>query len=90
MPKCMKCLDFLPPNYTEIIPNSLPDSEGNYPQECIFCKLGVKEVERVEEKGSEKYIKYTKEQCKKDYFIFLNKLKNENVKKIMDRSEDLI
>ena len=76
MAKCIKCGDFFPPNYTEIVPNHMPDKDGNDVQQCIFCKLQVDEVERETNVDSGQYIKYTKEQCVKDYKNFLDKLKN--------------
>jgi len=76
MPKCVKCNEFLPPQYTDYIKNAVPDFEGNIPQECVFCKLMVSEVERETEDGSGKYVPYTKADCIKDYKAFVAKYKD--------------
>ncbi len=76
MPKCVKCHEFFPPNYTEVIENAEKDGmTGEYPQHCIFCKLGVNEVERESERNSGKFVPYTREQCLKDYKEFIAKVK---------------
>jgi hypothetical protein len=91
MPKCVKCNDFFPPNYTEIIEDSEPMFDGNYPQECIFCRLGIDEVERESEKDSGQYVKYTKKECLEDYKKFLRKVKDsKNVKDILNKQESRI
>ena len=82
MPKCVKCNEMFPPNYVDIIKDSTPQFDGNYPYECIFCKLMVSEVERETENNSGKYVAYTKKQCIKDYANFLKKLKHS--KKVQD------
>jgi hypothetical protein len=82
MPKCVKCNDFFPPNYTDVIENSKPDYEGKYPQICIFCNLMVSEVDRETEHNSGKYVAYTKKECVKDYADFMKKLKDS--KKVTD------
>jgi hypothetical protein len=90
MPKCVKCNDFFPPNYTEVIDGSQPDplDEGRYPQHCVFCKLGVDKVERETQQGSGKFVEYTKEECLRDYHEFLKKLKeSKNVKDIMNKGQ---
>ena len=86
MPKCVKCDEFFPPNYTEIVENSLPDEKGDYPQLCVFCRLGVNEVERETEHDSGQYIPYTREECLRDYKNFLKKIKkSKNVKDILNK-----
>ena len=91
MPLCSLCRSFFPPNYTEVIPNSRPDNQGNYPQQCIFCKLNITQVEREETKDSGKFIPYTKEECIKDYQKFLRKVKDsQNVKDIIKKSQSMI
>jgi len=87
MPRCVKCKGMFPPNYVEVIPDSNPNLEGEYPKHCFFCKNNVDEVERETEHNSGKYIKYTKKQCLEDYRIFLAKLKDsKNVKDIMNKT----
>lgn len=87
MPKCAKCQEIFPPNYTETIENSSRDSQGDFPQHCIFCKLGINEVERETENKSGIYTKYTKQECLTDYKIFLKNLKdNRNVKDILEKT----
>lgn len=76
MPQCVRCKEFFPPNYTEVIHGSQPDQQGNYPQECIFCKLNIDEVERETQHNSGQYTPYTKKQCIEDYKKFLRKLKD--------------
>lgn len=91
MPYCQKCNNFYPPNYTEVIQNSKPDLNNNYPQQCIFCKLGIDKVERETSHNSSKYIMYSKEECIRDYKEFLKKIKNSrNVQDIIKKSEELI
>lgn len=84
MPQCAKCKEFLPPNYTEVIPNQpkIADTD-EYPQHCIFCKNDITEVEVDDpQKG---WTKYTKEQCINDYKAFLKKIKeSKNVQDIID------
>ena len=76
MPQCAKCQDFFPPNYTEIIPDRDSNEKGEYPQHCIFCKLGVDEVEREESPNSgNAWVKYTKDECIRDYKAFTLKMK---------------
>lgn len=90
MPKCVKCNDFFPPNYTEVIPNSQPDplDEGRYPQHCVFCRDGVDKVQRETAQGSGQFMDYTKEECLKDYHDFLKKLKDsQNVKDILNKGQ---
>lgn len=77
MPKCAKCQEFFPPNYTEIIEDSEIDGiSGEYPQNCIFCKLGINQVERESEKNSGNYVPYTKQECLRDYKEFVAKIKS--------------
>ena len=86
MPKCVKCQQIFPPNYTEDIENSSRDSNGDFPQHCIFCKLGIVEVERETENNSGQYTKYTKQECLKDYREFLKNLKdNRNIKDVLEK-----
>lgn len=88
MPQCVKCNEFFPPNYTEAIQGSKPDHEGNHPQECIFCKLNVSEVERETSHNSGKYTPYTKQQCVSDYKAFIKKLKERaNAKDILKKAD---
>jgi hypothetical protein len=74
MPKCVKCNEFLPPNYVDVIPNSEPMADGEYPKVCVFCQKMISEVERETEQGSGKFVAYTKAQCVKDYKAFIDKL----------------
>jgi hypothetical protein len=75
MPLCTKCKEFFPPNYTEIVENSEPDGmTGQYPQHCIFCKLGVEHVERETSPNSGQFIKYTRNECLQDYKSFIEKM----------------
>lgn len=91
MPKCVKCNEMFPPNYVDIIEGSVPMVDGEYPKECVFCHLGVSEVERETEHNSGKYMAYTKKQCLKDYKEFLTKLKNsKNVKDILNKTHERI
>lgn len=86
MPNCERCNNMFPPNYLDVIKDSAPMENKEYPKECIFCKLKVSEVERETENGSGKYVPYTKQQCLDDYKTFLNKLKDsKNVKDIINK-----
>ena len=78
MPKCVKCNNFFPPNYTDIIPDREVDGvTGEYPQHCVFCRDGIKFVTREESPNSGNFnIKYTKEECINDYKAFVDKMKN--------------
>lgn len=91
MPKCVRCKEFFPPNYVDLIEGGEPMFDGELPKECIFCKLQINEVERETSNNSGKYIKYTKEQCLIDYKKFLRKLKDSrNVKDILNKTEGII
>ena len=93
MPQCVKCKEFFPPNYVEILEgdNISQDEKGNWPMHCIFCKLNIDIVEREETPNSGKYIEYTKQQCLIDYKKFLRKLKeSKNVKDIMEKNPFVI
>lgn len=86
MPVCVRCKHVFPPNYVEIIENT-EKVDGDYPKECVFCKLGIEKVERETSPNSGKYIEYTKTQCTEDYKRFLRKLKeSQNVKAIINKS----
>ncbi len=86
MPKCVKCNEFFPPNYTEVIEGSQPDplDDGKYPQHCVFCKLGIDKVERETEHNSGQYVMYSKEECLRDYKAFLAKLKDGTAQDILN------
>lgn len=89
MPKCIRCTNFFPPNYTEVVVNSSPDLEGNYPQECVFCKQGIAKVERETAPDSGEYVFYTKEECIKDYSEFMKKMvDSQNVKDIIKKTKE--
>lgn len=87
MPQCQKCKEYLPPNYTEVIPNQPKMSETDeYPQHCIFCKLDVEDVEIDDPHSGWK--KYTKKQCLADYKAFLKKVKeSKDVQEIMKHGD---
>lgn len=90
MPKCVKCNEFLPPNYVEVIPNSQPLADGEYPKECVFCQKMVSEVERETEHGSGKYVAYTKAQCIRDYKNFIDKLsRSRNLDDIKNKTDSM-
>ena len=89
MPKCVKCNGMFPPNYVDIIEGSLPDKDNEYPKQCVFCKLGVTEVERESKHNSGLWQKYTQDECLKDYTEFLKKLNDsKNVKEILKKAEN--
>jgi hypothetical protein len=86
MPICAKCKHVFPPNYVEIIEKAEP-IDGEYPKECVFCKLGVDQVERETSRNSGHYTPYTKTQCTEDYKAFLRKMaESQNVKGIINKS----
>lgn len=87
MPTCVRCNNVFPPNYVDIIKESQPMVDGEYPKECIFCKLQVSEVERETSPDSGQYTAYTKDQCIRDYKDFLDKLKHSrNVQDIVNKT----
>jgi hypothetical protein len=91
MPRCIRCNEFFPPNYTEVVPGSSPDPLNNneYPQECVFCAQKIDKVERETSHNSGEYTFYTKEECIKDYKEFLAKVKDsQNVKDILKKSDE--
>ncbi len=89
MPKCVKCQEMFPPNYVDIIEGSKPEVDGEYPKQCIFCRLEIDKVERETEKNSGKFQDYTRAECLSDYKKFLRSLKdNQNVKEILKKAED--
>lgn len=75
MPLCKRCNCYLPPNYVQVISNSEPMEDGEYPKECIFCIRQTSYVERETEKGSGKYVEYSKNDCIKDYKEFIDKIR---------------
>ena len=89
MPKCVKCQEVFPPNYVDILEGFEPDKDGEYPKQCIFCKLEIDEVERETVHNSGEYQKYSKAECLDDYKKFLKQLKNnKNVKDILEKAEN--
>lgn len=87
MPKCEKCSDFFPPNYTKPIPNKSLKIDGTIAQQCVFCENNVDFV--VVELGEGKTKKYTKGECKKDYYEFTKKIKESgNLKGIIKASKN--
>lgn len=72
MPKCVRCSDVLPPQLMVPVVTAVEDDVT----QCIFCERGIKEVTIDKEGG--KVEKYTKEQAKKDYVMFLNQLKEKS------------
>lgn len=68
MPKCKICYYFYPPQYMRDIENA-PETD----KQCIFCQRGKDYVMVMKEEGKE--IKYTKNECIKDYKDFVKKLK---------------
>ena len=76
MPFCVKCNDFFPPNYTELIPEGEPNAKGEYPQHCVFCKDGIEFVMREDSHNSGQFnTKYTKEECIADYKAYIAKMR---------------
>lgn len=82
MPKCVRCSDILPPQLMVPVVTAVEDDVT----QCIFCERGIKEV--TMESGPGKVEKYTKEQAKKDYVMFLNQLKEKSdVAKILTKGQ---
>jgi hypothetical protein len=71
MPKCIRCGDMLPPQF--MVDLELEVALDPIPQQCVFCKEEIKEINLETAGGSKE--KYTKEEAKKEYMIFLNMLK---------------
>ena len=81
MPKCVRCSDVLPP---QLMVPVRTDPTGQATQ-CIFCEREIKEV-TLEKEG--KVEKYSKEQAKKDYVMFLKQLKEKSeVAKILTKGK---
>jgi len=82
MPKCIRCGDMLPPQFmTELDVKVAVDEEL---KQCVFCKEGISEINMVTATGSKE--KYTKNEAKKEYLIFLNMLKEkaETLHKVLE------
>jgi len=85
MPKCVKCSGVFPPEFSALIPTDRLGEEQ--PHMCLFCELNINEV--TIEKGEGKTEKYTKEQCKKDYDVFLKQLKEKkNVAQLLVKGDN--
>jgi hypothetical protein len=69
MPKCQKCYDVFPPQFTELI-------DGIEHHMCIFCKDSVDSIMYEDDNGERK--KYTKKDCSRDYKKFLRMVKEKN------------
>ena len=76
MPKCQKCYDIFPPQFTSLI-------EGTEYHMCIFCSDSVPSIEFDDENGERKI--YTKKQCSKEYQEFLNMVKEKNNKLLKEK-----
>lgn len=61
MPKCDRCWAVMAPDFL------FERKDGG--KECIFCRIGKNEIQLKQGK------KYTKEECIKDYELFLKKIK---------------
>jgi hypothetical protein len=91
MPQCIKCKEFFPPNYTEIIPESEPEfsrvsGKMEYPQHCVFCKEGVDFVTRESSHNSGDFnTKYTKDEVIADYKAYVQKMKTVADKKQLEK-----
>jgi hypothetical protein len=82
MPKCVKCGEIFPPQLMKDI-----QEVAITIKKCIFCIIDKDEITLpADEKG--KLRKYTREEAKKDYLMYLRKLKeslktNEDLKKYL-------
>ena len=89
MPQCVKCKEFFPPNYTELVEHDgmlTPDKDGKYPQHCVFCKDGVSFVMREDSHNSGSFnTKYTKEEVIADYKAYIAKMKKVADKKQLEK-----
>jgi hypothetical protein len=85
MPKCVKCSGVFPPEFSTLLPaEKLSDEQ---PHMCLFCELEVKEI--TIEKGEGKTEKYTREQCIKDYDVFLKQIKEKkNIAQLLVKGEN--
>ena len=83
MPKCVRCTDILPPQLmVPVVTAQDPDVT-----QCIFCEQGIKEV--TIEKEGQQVEKYSKEQAKKDYVLFLNQLKEKTeIAKLLTKGKE--
>lgn len=83
MPLCEKCRNFFPPEFSTLVENN-KDSENDYL--CSWCKID-KDFISVTPKDKPSYT-YTRDECIKDYKIFMKKLKeNRNVKEIIKKKK---
>jgi hypothetical protein len=82
MPKCVKCDGFFPPQLMRDI-----EDVAITVKKCIFCVIDKDEITLPPDENG-KMRKYTREEAKKDYLMFLNKMKEklkteEDLKKFM-------
>lgn len=90
MPLCKRCNCYLPPNYVQVIKDSKPMEDGEYPKECVFCMNQTSSVERETEPNSGKYVEYTKDQCIRDYKAFIDKLsRSRNLDDIRNKADSM-
>lgn len=74
MPLCEKCRKFYPPQFC----NQMEENEFL----CEWCHRDIESILVTRSDGSQ--YKYTKEECAKDYDIFIKKLKeSKDIKKIV-------
>jgi len=79
MPVCVKCREMFPPDFV----SELDDND----MQCEWCKQGKKSLKYTEKDGSTR--NYTKEDCVKDYKIFLGMLKDtKDVKKVFEKEKE--
>ena len=74
IPKCLSCYRMLPPNFLD---------KGK----CLFCIRDTKEIDYFDKNNIKKT--YLKEDCIKDYELFLKKLsKTHNLSKILTKGKN--
>lgn len=79
MPQCKRCEKYFPPQFLVQMLTMPDDPEA---LQCIYCSENITEI--TLDKGR----KYTKEQCIKDYEIFLKKLKEKkNIADVLQKGK---
>ena len=85
MPKCVKCLGVFPPEFSSLIP--VTDLKGDQPHRCLFCEMDIKAITVEKGNGREQY---TREQCIKDYDVFLKKVKEKRSVSLLLKGQKII
>ncbi len=85
MPKCKKCDKIFPSQFLVQIESMLKDPEA---LKCVYCDQNINTI--ITKVGGN-IANYTKEQCIKDYTIFLKKLaEQKNISEVLSNTRSPI